>query len=97
MQSCIRRRNRAATVARYRRLEVMLWRGLELLPSQETCLLYEMAMRGGYDFHEEGSMKDKNANKLGTILFDDLRKKSERRKVKCQLLEITHLMMDWIL
>jgi hypothetical protein len=47
MQSCIRRRDRAADVARYRRLEETLWRELELLPSQEICLLYEMAMRSG--------------------------------------------------
>ncbi len=47
MQLCIRRRDRAAAVAHYRRLEETLWRELELLPSQEICLLYEMAMRGG--------------------------------------------------
>lgn len=43
MQLRIRRRDRAATVARYRRLEEMLWRGLELLPSQGICLLNETA------------------------------------------------------
>jgi hypothetical protein len=47
MQLCIRRRDRAAVVVHHRRLEEMLWRKLELLPSQEICLLYEMAMRGG--------------------------------------------------
>lgn len=39
--------DRAAAVAHCRRLEEILWRELELLPSQEICLLYEMAMRGG--------------------------------------------------
>jgi hypothetical protein len=47
MQLCVRHRDRAAAVARYRRLEEMLWPELEPLPSQEICLLYEMAMRGG--------------------------------------------------
>ncbi len=47
MQSCIRRRDRAATVAHYRRVEETLRRELGLVPSQEICLLYEMAMRGG--------------------------------------------------
>jgi hypothetical protein len=45
-------------VAHYRRLEETLWRELEFLPGQEICLLYEMAMRGGQDFREEGSVKD---------------------------------------
>ena len=47
MRLCIRRRDRAATVAHYRRLEETLGRELEFLPSQEMCLLYEMGMRGG--------------------------------------------------
>jgi hypothetical protein len=47
MQLRIRRRDRAATVAYHRRLEGTLWRKLELLPSQEMCLLFVMAMRGG--------------------------------------------------
>ena len=47
MQLCIRRRGRAATVAHHRHLEETLGRELELLPSQEIGLLYEMAMRGG--------------------------------------------------
>ena len=47
MQLCIRRRDWAAAVAHHRRLEETLWRELEPLPSQEICLLYEMAMRGG--------------------------------------------------
>jgi hypothetical protein len=47
MQLCIRRRDRAAAVAHYRRLEETLRRELELLPGQEICLLYEMAKRGG--------------------------------------------------
>jgi len=46
MQLCVRHRDRAAAVARYRRLEETLWRKLELLPGQEICLLCEMAMRG---------------------------------------------------
>ena len=47
MRLCIRRRDRAAAVAHYRRVEETLWRELEFLPSQEMCLLYEMARRGG--------------------------------------------------
>ncbi len=47
MQLCIRRRDRPAAVARYRRPEETLWRELELLPSQDICLLYKMAIRGG--------------------------------------------------
>jgi hypothetical protein len=58
MQLCIRRRDRAATVAHCRRLEGTLGRELEFLPNPEICLLYEMAMRGGQDFLEEGNMKD---------------------------------------
>jgi hypothetical protein len=46
MQLCIRRRDRAAGVAHYRRPEQTVWRELELLPSRGICLLYEMAMRG---------------------------------------------------
>ena len=58
MQLCIRRRDRAVAVAHYRRLEETLWRELGLLPSQEIRLLYEMAMRGGWNSREEGSLKD---------------------------------------
>jgi hypothetical protein len=47
MQLGIRRQDRAAGVADYRRPEETLWRELELLSSQEICLLYETAMRGG--------------------------------------------------
>jgi hypothetical protein len=47
MQLCIRHRDRAAAVAHGRRLEETLCRELGFLPSQEICLLYEMAMRGG--------------------------------------------------
>ena len=47
MQLCIRRRDRAAAVADYRRLEETVRRELEPLPGQEICLLYEMAIRGG--------------------------------------------------
>jgi hypothetical protein len=47
MQWCICRRDRAAVVAHNRRLEETLWRELELLPGQETCLLHELARRGG--------------------------------------------------
>jgi hypothetical protein len=47
MQLCIRRRDQAGAVTDYRRLEETLWRELEFLPSQEICLLYQMAMRGG--------------------------------------------------
>jgi hypothetical protein len=47
MQLCIRRRDRAAVVAHYRRLEETLGRELGFLRNQEICLLYEMAMRGG--------------------------------------------------
>jgi hypothetical protein len=46
MQLCIRRRDRAAIVAHGRRLEETLWRKLDLLPSQEMCLLYQIGMRG---------------------------------------------------
>ena len=59
MQLCIRRRDRAATVADYRRVEETRWCELELLPSQEICLLYEMAMRGGYNLREEGNYERK--------------------------------------
>jgi hypothetical protein len=47
MQSCIRRRDRAGAVAHCRRPEEMLCRELEPLPSEEICLFYKMAMRGG--------------------------------------------------
>ena len=47
MQLRIRHRDRAAAVAHYWRVEETLWRELELLPGQEICLLYEMAMRAG--------------------------------------------------
>ena len=57
MQSCIRRRDRVAAVAHYRRQEEMLWRELEFLLSQQMCLLYEMAMHGGWNLHEESSLK----------------------------------------
>jgi hypothetical protein len=46
MQLCIRRRDRAAAVVHYWCVKETLWRELELLSGQETCLLYEMAVRG---------------------------------------------------
>jgi len=45
MRLAMRHGDRAAAVAHYRRLEKALWTELEILPSQETCLLYEMALR----------------------------------------------------
>jgi hypothetical protein len=52
MQLCIRHRDRAAAVAHYRRVEGTLGRELEFLPGQAICLLFVMAMRGGYNFRE---------------------------------------------
>jgi len=46
MRLALDRRDRATAVAYYRRLERALWRELEILPSQETSLLYDMAVRG---------------------------------------------------
>jgi hypothetical protein len=47
MQLCIGGRDRAAVVTHYGCLEETLWRELELLPSQEICLLREVALCGG--------------------------------------------------
>ena len=47
MRLFMRRGDRAAAVAQYRHLVEALRRELEVLPSQETRLLYEVAMRGG--------------------------------------------------
>ncbi|RME45836.1 MAG: PAS domain-containing protein [Chloroflexi bacterium] len=47
MRLAMRRGDRAAAVAHYRRLSEALRRELEVVPSQETRLLYEVAMRGG--------------------------------------------------
>lgn len=47
MRLAMRRGDRAAAVTHYRRLARALRRELEALPSQETRLLYEVAMRGG--------------------------------------------------
>jgi hypothetical protein len=58
MQLCICHRDRAAAVVHYRRLEETPWREVEFLPSQEMCQLYKMAVRGGQDAREEGSVKD---------------------------------------
>ncbi len=57
MQLRIRRRDRAVAAAHYRHLEEMLWCELELLPSQGICLLYEMAMCGGWNLRKEDNMK----------------------------------------
>lgn len=48
MRLAIRRGNRAEAIAHYRRLERALWQDLEVLPSPESCLLYETAMHGGW-------------------------------------------------
>jgi PAS domain S-box-containing protein len=37
---------RGTAIAHYRSLERALWQEYQLLPSQETCLLYELALRG---------------------------------------------------
>jgi DNA-binding SARP family transcriptional activator len=47
MRLALRRGDRAAAVAHYRRLETALWSELEMLPSEAICLLYEEALRGG--------------------------------------------------
>ena len=45
MQLALERGDRAAALAHYRRLEMALWRELQILPSQETQRLYEQAGR----------------------------------------------------
>jgi len=45
MRLALRRGDRAAASAHYRRMEKSLWRELELAPSQETRALYERASR----------------------------------------------------
>ncbi len=47
MRLCMRRGDWAAAVAHYRRLTEALWRELDLPPSRETSLLYEVARRSG--------------------------------------------------
>jgi len=47
MRLAMRRGDRAAAVAHYRRLAHALRRELDVVPSQETRLLYEVALRGG--------------------------------------------------
>jgi DNA-binding SARP family transcriptional activator len=47
MRLALRRGDRAAAARHYRRLEDTLWSELEMLPSEETTLLYEEAQRGG--------------------------------------------------
>ncbi len=47
MRLAMRRGDRAAAIAHYRRLADALRRELDVVPSQETRLLYEVALRGG--------------------------------------------------